>query len=73
MNDMVVYLLGFLVVAQLGIIYGLVNRLLKQAGQTAMNSRRVFDEMLQKTMGVPEPHIDMKPPRVVRESFKVTL
>ncbi len=59
------------VFAQLGIIYGLVNRLIKQSGLHQMNAKRAFDQMVEETIGSPTSTRMEKPAKIVKESYRI--
>lgn len=66
--------LGLVVIAQLGIIYGLTNRMMKLNGLAQMNIRKSLDQAIQDAVGLtPRAEKSAKPERAVRESYKVGL
>ena len=66
------YFCMFVIGALLGINYGLINRLIKQAGSYQMNAKAAMDKIVRDTIGAPSDDREpVKAYRQVKESFRI--
>lgn len=65
------YLAVAVILGQLGIIYGLINRLIKQSGQSQMQVAKAVQRAIDDTVGViPDGKVEAAP-RQIAESFRI--
>ena len=65
-------ILAFIILAQLGVIYGLVNRLIRQSGQAGMQAREAAKAAVSAVIGDDLTSGKVEPlGKEVRESYRI--